>query len=149
MKGLLVMIGGVLALAGAAAFAEAPEQVVAPMRAIAQGEPLSADDFTLLPASSRLPADVVTQLSELTDMEARRDLAAGRAVLRRAITPVRVVRRNQPVSLVFQSGGVRVVVDGLALSDAAAGERVRVANARTRKVVTGVAAEAGHVEVRR
>lgn len=123
--------------------------MLAPLRVISEGEALHPDDFVLTAAPARLPADVLRDLDDVIGMEARRELTPERPVLRRAVTPVRVVRRNMPVTVVYESGPVRVAVDGLALADAAAGDAVRVANARTRRVVTGRAQEDGRVVVTR
>ncbi len=120
-----------------------------PVRAIGRGELLSPGDFVLTPLTGRLPADAILDFPSLAGMEARRDLPAGKLVLFRAIAPLRVIERNAPVTLVYDTGGVMVTADGVALMDAAAGETIRAANAKTRRVVLGVAADDGRVMVER
>ncbi len=136
------------------ALAQAPShsaRVFAPVpaRAIARGEVLNPSDFVLTPLTGRMPADAILDFPSLAGMEARRDLPEGKLVLFRAIAPLRVIERNAPVTLVYDTGGVMVTADGVALADAAAGETIRAANAKTRRVVLGVAAEDGRVMVER
>ena len=59
-----------------------------------------------------------------------------------------LVQRNEMVSLVYAIGGLRITAEGRALSRAGAGEPVRVMNMASRSTVTGVAVQAGVVEVR-
>lgn len=147
LTGLTLFVLLVL-LTGWRAGAEDLATMPAPRAMVEAGAVMSVADFTLIPRPARLPADAVFSIDDLVGQEARRDLPAGRPVLARAIGPQRIVRRNAPVTMIYTAGAVRVEAEGLALADAAAGETVRVANTKTRRVVSGLARADGRVEVR-
>lgn len=139
-----------LAFAGAAA-AQTPsrtlDEIPVPVRTIAAGDVIQPADLTAMPTPARRAADTLMVVDDVIGLEARQDLVPGRPILARSVGPVRVIRRNMPVTLVFEAGAVRVEADGLALSDAAAGDVVRVANAKTRQVVTGLVRADGRIWV--
>ena len=80
-------------------------------------------------------------------MTLRRPLAAGTPLTRQALAPPLVVRRGQQVVLLAETAGLQVRSSGTALADAARGERVRVKNSRSRRIVEGVAVDAATVRV--
>ena len=93
-------------------------------------------------------------LSSIDDLQS----AGEPRVLTRAVAPgsvlspslfanARVVRRGQSVTLVGRSGGFEVRAQGKALGDAGAGERVRVENLSSRRVVEGEVRSDGSVLV--
>jgi flagella basal body P-ring formation protein FlgA len=59
-----------------------------------------------------------------------------------------LITRNEPVTVYFRQGAMTLTVKGKALNDAALGEPVSVLNALSKKVITGVAAAGGAVEVK-
>ena len=68
---------------------------------------------------------------------------AGRPVVAGALrTPV-LVSRNQMVRIAFDTGQLRIEVDGRALSEGAAGDLVRVMNLSSRKTISAVVAADG------
>ncbi len=144
---MMWVLGLVLVLAPAG-WTQSETLAPTPNRLIGAGEILSAGDF--VDASiGRAPRDAILSVEALVGLQARRDLSPGRVVLRRAVGPPLIVQRNTPVTLVFHQGAVRVEAEGLALADAAAGEPVRVANAKTRRTITGVVTPDGRVRVQR
>jgi flagellar basal body P-ring formation protein FlgA len=61
--------------------------------------------------------------------------------------PQRLVRRGETVTVVSRSGGIEVRAGGTALTDGARGERIRVRNDSSRRIVEGVVTAAGRIEV--
>ena len=59
-----------------------------------------------------------------------------------------VIRRGQRVSLVSSGTGIAVRAPGEALAEARTGQRLRVKNLSSGKVVEGIALSSGSVEVR-
>lgn len=117
-------------------------------RPLARGELLGAHDVRLDERDiTRLPGGFLTQLSEVVGMKVRRPLGTGSVIARGAIDAPRLVRRGQIVTLIAGKGGVEIRTTGKALADGAAGERVRVRNERSSRVVEGVVAEDGTVRV--
>ena len=117
-------------------------------RPLARGEILAATDVRLEERDiTRLPGGFLTALDEVLGMKVRRPLSTGNVIARGAVEAPRLVRRGQIVTLVGGNGPVEIRATGKALSDGAAGDRVRVRNEASRRVVEGVVAEDGTVRV--
>ncbi|MGH8229383.1 MAG: flagellar basal body P-ring formation chaperone FlgA [Steroidobacteraceae bacterium] len=86
--------------------------------------------------------------AELRGHSVARMLAAGTPLTADMLTADPVVRRGQQVTLVVQAAGFEVRAVGLALQDAPAGGRLDVENLSSRKVVQGIVASSGIVDVR-
>ena len=81
--------------------------------------------------------------------EARRLLRAGQPLQSADLKPATVIRKGDPVQLVYASEGLRLTVDGQAQSDAPAGEAVRVLNRYSKRSVDAVATAEGEARVSR
>ncbi len=89
----------------------------------------------------------VKSLDELRRYRLRRPLASGALLARDAFEPAPLVERGAVVTLRAEAGGLRIDAAGWALSEAAPGQRVRVQNAASLKVVEGVVDAAGIVRL--
>lgn len=126
--------------------AQAPAQVLVLIRDVARGDIISADDLDWADATAaRLRG--VDQLEAVAGMEARRSLRAGQPVMATDIRAPAVIRKGDPVKLVYATGGVRISVDGVAQNEAAMGEGVRILNTYSRRTVDAVAAGAGEAHI--
>lgn len=124
------------------------EPVLILRHAVAREAVLTAADVTV--ASRRvtgLGIAYISGLAELHGRTARRTLAAGTLLTVDMLTPDLIVHRGQEVTLVVQAAGIEVRASGRALEDAAAGARIHVANASSRKIVEGVVESADTVRV--
>lgn len=114
----------------------------------AQGARLTAADVV---AESRLVSGLavgyVTDLSQLAHSTLRQPLAAGAVLTSNELLPDFMVRQGQQVVLIAAADGIRVRAPGLALQDGRLGALVRVQNASSDKVVQGVVASEGVVDV--
>ncbi|MCC2658604.1 MAG: flagellar basal body P-ring biosynthesis protein FlgA [Panacagrimonas sp.] len=128
--------------------------VLVASRGLARGQSVGAGDVdvqmrdraNLGPAWLSSPDDLRSE----TDGTARvlsRAVAAGSVLSPSQFANARVVRRGQSVTLVSRSGGFEVRAQGKALSDAGTGERVRVENLSSRRVVEGEVRADGSVSV--
>ena len=96
---------------------------------------------------SRLNHGYFARLDELRDFEARRNLPRGTVLTPRALTPRRLVRAGQTVTLVLEYSGLEVRSSGEALHAASQGQVVRVRNSQSQRIVEGVVAGEGLVRV--
>ncbi|HEY0973317.1 MAG TPA: flagellar basal body P-ring formation chaperone FlgA [Solimonas sp.] len=94
-----------------------------------------------------LPFGHLDDPDALRGRQFRRALAAGAAPAPADLEAPRWVQRGQPVQIRGRAGGIEVRAEGKALADGAAGHRVRVENRGSRRVVEGVVAAPGVVEV--
>ena len=84
---------------------------------------------------------------QIIGMELTRSLNAGSTVRISHLRPPKVIKRGQQVTLVTGLGGLEVRIQGKALRDAAAGERVAVTNLSSGKQIEGTAHSDGTVSV--
>lgn len=118
--------------------AEDGREVAVLTRPIARGEAISIDDVAFVPATRATPADAITELDALVGMSARRALAADRPLRPGDVMVAPLVRRGEPVTLLFQSGSVRITLRGRALEDGGAGETIRVLNSDSERTVEAI-----------
>jgi flagella basal body P-ring formation protein FlgA len=137
--GLAAAAGLVAAMAGAPS---APAQEALAERTLRPGEVIRPGDLAPGPDGNRASVEA------LSGLEVRRAIYRGRPVDRGDLGPPTLVRRNALVRLIFRRGGLGIRAEGRALDSGGAGERVRVMNLGSRRIVSGVVTPAGRVEIR-
>ena len=80
-------------------------------------------------------------------MEARVTLYAGRPVHEADVGAAALVKRNQMVTLVFQTDGLTIHTEGRALERGAAGDLIHVMNLSSHLTIQGIVALDGSVSV--
>lgn len=117
-------------------------------RDVARGGRIAESDLQwadpVLARPGRLPPQDV---AAAVGLEARRTLKAGLALQMSDLKTASVVRKGQPVKLIYTAPGMRLSVDGLAQSDAAVGENVRVLNGFSKRTIEAVATADGEARV--
>lgn len=122
--------------------------VVVLVRPLARGETITADALELREQdTAQLPYGYLTDPQQAIGRISRRSLSPGSALSPDALESPRAIKRGQLVTLLGRSGSIEVRADGKALGDAGAGERVRVENSISRRIVEGTARDSGVVEV--
>ena len=122
--------------------------VLVATRGLARGDSVTAADVDVqMRERAGLGVSWVGTVTELQGRVLARPVAAGSVLSPAAFAPAHVVRRGQSVTLVGLSGGFEVRAQGKALSDAGAGDRVRVENFSSRRVVEGQVRADGSVVV--
>ncbi len=96
---------------------------------------------------ARLPQGYFRSLDEVLGMRLRRNLAAGQALVPAMLEAPRIVQRGQRVTMLAQGNGLEVRMPGEALSHGARGDRIRVRNLSSRRIVEGVVMDSGLVRV--
>jgi flagella basal body P-ring formation protein FlgA len=74
-------------------------------------------------------------------------MAMGTVIGQNAVKPEKIVRRGEMITLIAVAGGMRVKMNGTALSDASLGQRIRVKNSSSKRVIVGVVDGPGIVRV--
>ncbi len=127
---------------------ESDAEVLVMLRQRSRGETVAADDVR--PERRRISGiseNYVKSTDSLSGYRLRRTMPAGALVEREALEPAFTVLRGSAVTLVADAGGYRVESEGRALADAAPGQRVRVQNLTSLKIVEGVADNRGVVRI--
>jgi flagella basal body P-ring formation protein FlgA len=123
----------------------AEAQVLVLVRDIARGGVIGADDLDWAEATAPR-ARGIDDWDAAVGMEARRGLKAGQHILVNDLKAPSVIRKGDPVKLIYATGGVHLSVDGVAQNEAALGDSVRILNTYSKRTVEAVAA--GHGEAR-
>ena len=96
---------------------------------------------------AKLRAGYYKDLSQVIGKQVIRTVSMGAAITTPMIKPQIQIKRGQQISLVTGSNGLQVQMTGEALSDGASGERIRVRNLSTKKIIEGIVQSATTVEV--
>lgn len=113
-------------------------RVLRPLAVIAPGDLAVLD--TRVPGALAQPDDAI-------GLEARVTLYPGQPIMPAHVGPPALIERNQPVTLMYRTGGLMITAEARALSRGAAGDTVRVMNMASRNTVAGTVRPDGSVEV--
>ncbi len=105
---------------------------------------LAAEDIAMVQAD--IPGALTTP-EDAVGLEAKVTLYAGRPVHAADLGAPALVKRNQVVQLVFQTGGLTIHTDGRALEAGAAGDVIHVMNSSSHLTVQGLVGPDGSVSV--
>lgn len=124
------------------------QPVVVAARTLARNQPLGPGDLQMERRDiSTLPQGYFRDPKELHGHISKRTLTVGTAVQPSQVSAPKWVERGQQVTLVAVMSGVRVSMQGKALEDGQEGQLVKVRNVSSERVVQGVVAAPGRVEV--
>ena len=96
---------------------------------------------------SALPGGYETDPAQLIGRQLRQAFMAGMVISPRSVKIPSAVRQGDTVTLVARHAGMEVTSSGVALGDAGIGERVRVRNEASQRVVEGTVIDERRVEV--
>ncbi len=123
-------------------------QVPVPKRLISAGEVIAADDLEWQPVHlARLTGSSLTDAQQLVGHMAKRPLKAGQVLRQSDVAVSPVIRKNDLIRLVVQTGQMTLSVQGKALQDGALGQAIRVVNVNSNRQLSGTVVDAGTVAV--
>ena len=115
---------------------------------LSAGDVVRPEDVTWAKVPARLvPHDAERDPDAVVGQAARRTLREGAPAAVHDLAPPRVIRRDQDVEVVFVQDGIRLVLTGRALADAALGEPVPVLNPQSKKTIDAVASGPGQAVI--
>ena len=113
-----------------------------------RGHLLSADDLVSdVRDVSRMNSGYVSNIEMLVGQRLRSSVLAGRALTLQLVEADKLIRRGQSVTLAVNAGGIEIRMIGTALTDGAMGQRIRVENVNSGRVVEGIVRSREVVEV--
>lgn len=125
----------------------APGEVLVLIRDVSRGGIISADDLEWQTPKAAWGSRVALGYDAVVGMEARRALKAGVPLQSADVKAPAVIRKGDPVTLVYATQGVRLTVDGVAQADAARGDSLRVLNTYSKRTIDAVASGPGEARV--
>jgi len=122
-------------------------QVLVLVRDVARGHVIGSGDVIWEAANPARPIRNGADMQAAVGMEMKRAVKAGQPLLTGDLKQAALIRKGEPVKLVYVSAGVRLSVDGVAQNEAAKGEPVRVLNSYSKRTVEAVADASGEARV--
>ena len=124
------------------------DEVVVTRRSVVRGETLQADDLTLSEMdTSKLRKAYFTQIEDAVGLRSKRSIASGSVVHAGLLKRVNLVKRGSRVEIIANFDGLDVRMRGEALTDGGRGDRIRVKNLSSGRVVTGTVTGSGVIQV--
>jgi len=117
------------------------------IRDIARGAVVSADDVEWQPTKPTWGSRKVLDYDAVVGMEAKRPLKSGQPLQSADVKAPSVIRKGDPVTLIYATKGVKLTVDGVAQADAAMGDSLRVLNTYSKRTLDAVASGPGEARV--
>lgn len=127
---------------------KAYSDVLVTTRAIKRGEHLTTADITLAKRDlSSLPSHYLNQLEQANGLVVKRSIQRGTVLTSRSLEAPKLVRRGQKISLLAERNGIQVRSKGKSLSDGVSGQRVKVKNLSSNRIIEGIVIDEGTVKV--
>lgn len=124
------------------------ESVLIAGRTLPAGHTLTADDvLTEQRDVSRLVGGYLSEPGTLIGKRLKHSLMAGRIITPSMLKAHIMIRRGQSVTIMAGGDAVNIRMTGVALSDGAEDQRIRVENIRSKRVIEGIVRSPEHVEV--
>ncbi len=123
-------------------------KVVVLSTALPRGSLLQADDLRMQRQDVyRLHGGFFTDPQQVIGMTLHHSLPAGRILTHTSLKAATLVRRGSRVTLIARTEGIAVRMSGKALMNGAAGERIRVRNLKSNRIVEGIVMDRHTVSV--
>lgn len=127
---------------------EREQTVVVAARALARQLIIQPDDVRLETVSSRsLSNGYFDALDAVIGLQTKRALTPGLVLNSTLVTPAKLVKRGQQVTLFSVRPGLTVQMKGEALEDGVVGQRIRVRNRTSRQIVEGYVESSGTIRL--
>jgi flagella basal body P-ring formation protein FlgA len=123
-------------------------EVVVSSRNLSRGQAINKSDIKIeRRAVSRLHGQYLTQVSQVIGQLPKRSLEKGKIVSPRLLKRQHLVKRGQNVIILAENPLIQVRSKGVALTNGRIGERIRVRNTGTKKIVEGTVTSEGYVKI--
>jgi flagella basal body P-ring formation protein FlgA len=108
---------------------------------------LRSSDFTMERRPKAEVGNDIVGHDSIVGMQARRPLRAGQPIRTADLTKPDLVKRDQPVTLIYRAGGIYLTVRGKAAEGGTEGDVVNVINLQSKRTVSGVVVGRGEVSI--
>ncbi len=122
--------------------------VVVAVKTLAANSVITKADVKLQPWDvSGLRQGYIKSINEIVGQQLKYAVSMGTVMTPTHVRPQKVVRRGEYITLVAVAGTMEVKMNGTAMSDASLGQRIKVKNTSSRRIVEGVVDAPGIVRV--
>jgi len=124
------------------------ESVVTTRRPLVRGQTVRADDLVLSETDvSRLHKAYFTRIEDVVGLRAKRAIGSDKTLHAGLLKREQLVERGKTVSILADLSGLQVSMRGKAMADGGYGDRIRVKNLKSGRVISGTVAGNGLVKV--
>jgi len=124
------------------------KSVVVAKKTIAANKIISKEDLQSSQMDiSSLRHGYTQNIHELIGQQLKYSVAIGSVIKPTHVRPQKIVKRGEYITLVAKTGSMEVKMNGTALSDASVGQRIRVKNNSSKRIVEGIVDSPGVVKV--
>lgn len=124
------------------------ETVVVAARPLSKGMIVQDEDVQMLERDlADIRSGYYKKQAQVVGKQVSRTVSMGAVITTSQVKSQTQIKRGQLISLVAVSHGLKVQMTGEALADGASGERIRVRNLNTKKVLEGIVKSATTVQV--
>ena len=116
-------------------------------KALPAGIQIDQSNFTLKQMTHGAPSDHLKKLSGLEYMTTNKRLDVGDVLRERDLRKAKLVRRNEPVNLVYKAESFSIDAKGVALADGYFGSRIKAKNLESSLIVSGVVVDYGTISI--
>ena len=110
--------------------------VVVPVVILPSGSPLDTNTLIEITKFSGVPPDYISSIASLRYMELSKTVGVGEIVRTRHLRKAKLMRRNELVTIYSISNNFSIETKAIALSDGYLGERIKVRNPQSNKIIT-------------
>lgn len=115
-------------------------------RDIGRGEQLTAQDIQWQQTNiSLLRQGYLLEPAEIIGLEVKRNLGLGSPFISASLDAPTLIKRGDIVELEANYGGIRVIANGTAMADGRLGQKIRVKNNQSDRIVTGTVIASGKI----
>lgn len=128
--------------------AQETQDAVVMVRTMSRGDVVGDRDVAIeRRAKSELPADAVRDVSAAIGMAVQQPLRPGQAIRSTDLARPQLVKRGEPVVLVYEVPGITLTARGKAEETGSLGDTVNVLNVQSKRVIQAVVSGPGQVTV--
>lgn len=94
-----------------------------------------------------LTARPLTSENSLADLWSKRDIRKGQILSSGSVEKIPTILTGQGISILYKSNVIEISAKGLAMESGYIGERIRIKNEQSKKILTGTIIDGGTVEI--
>ena len=117
-------------------------------KALPAGIQIDESNFVLKQMTHGAPSDYLKKLSGLEYMTTNKRLDVGKVLRERDLRKAKLVRRNEPVNLIYKTESFSIDAKGVALVDGYFGNRIKAKNLESSLIVSGVVVDYGTISIK-
>ena len=124
------------------------KNIISLVQPVSRGEIISKAHLTLQKRDiAGIKQDVYTDFNQVINQQATRNLAAGTILRRKHTTLPKLVKRGQKIIISARAPTIDIQMAGLALMDGIKGQRIRVKNEKSKRIIEATVVNPGLVLV--